>query len=376
MKLSIMQLVPVCCLFTLTVQGQTNVTLKAPKIVHLEIGGLRNISVTPSEPLLEPLFVTFNVTFSSEQVSVVELPKNITLPSHSNATFFQVKGVEIGRVTIFLESSNGSSNETRTLARIHFLVIRSSVLNLLIQVIGWVYFFAWSISFYPQVIENWRRKSVVGLNFDFLALNLAGHIAYGMFNVGLYWIPLIKSQFVKSNPGGINPVGASDVFFSLHAILLTAFTICQCFLYERAEQKVSKVATVLLVVTWLFGLVTLIVTIANKITWLQYLYYFSYIKLAITLIKYIPQAYMNFQRKSTMGWSIGNVLLDFIGGSLSIVQMFLQSYNNDEWLLIFGDPTKFGLGVFSVLFDILFIVQHYCLYRLKSDDYRPINEND
>lgn len=379
MKLCIMQLVPVCCLFTLAVQGQTTVTLKAPKFVGLEIGSLRNISVTPSEPLQEMLFVTFNVTFSSKQASVVELPKNITLPAHSNATFFQVKGVGIGRVTVFLESSNGSSsssNVTGTLARIHFLVMQSSVLNILIQVVGWVYFLAWSISFYPQVIENWRRKSVVGLNFDFLALNLTGHIAYGMFNVGLYWIPLIKSQFMKGNPGGINPVGASDVFFSLHAILLTAFTICQCFLYERAEQKVSKIATVILVATWLFGLVTLFVTIANKITWLQYLYYFSYIKLAITLIKYIPQAYMNYRRKSTLGWSIGNVLLDFTGGSLSIVQMFLQSYNNDEWLLIFGDPTKFGLGVFSVLFDILFIVQHYCLYRHKSDDYRSMSEDN
>lgn len=70
-----MQLVPVCCLFTLAVQGQTTVTLKAPKFVGLEIGSLRNISVTPSEPLQEMLFVTFNVTFSSKQASVVELPK-------------------------------------------------------------------------------------------------------------------------------------------------------------------------------------------------------------------------------------------------------------------------------------------------------------
>ena len=36
---------------------------------------------------------------------------------------------------------------------------------------------------------------------------------------------------------------------------------------------------------------------------------------------------MNFRRKSTVGWSIGNVLLDFTGGSLSILQMFLTSYN-------------------------------------------------
>ena len=38
----------------------------------------------------------------------------------------------------------------------------------------------------------------------------------------------------------------------------------------------------------------------------------------------------------------------------------------DDWGSIFGDPTKFGLGFFSILFDILFIVQHYCLYRGKE----------
>ena len=37
---------------------------------------------------------------------------------------------------------------------------------------------------------------------------------------------------------------------------------------------------------------------------------------------------MNFRRQSTEGWSIGNVLLDFTGGTLSILQMILQSYNN------------------------------------------------
>lgn len=35
----------------------------------------------------------------------------------------------------------------------------------------------------------------------------------------------------------------------------------------------------------------------------------------------------------------------------------------DDWESIFGDPTKFGLGFFSVAFDIFFIIQHYVLYR-------------
>lgn len=39
------------------------------------------------------------------------------------------------------------------------------------------------------------------------------------------------------------------------------------------------------------------------------------------------QALMNYQRKSTVGWSIGNVLLDFTGGTLSMGQMLINAYN-------------------------------------------------
>lgn len=46
---------------------------------------------------------------------------------------------------------------------------------------------------------------------------------------------------------------------------------------------------VLVAGAWLFAAAALIVTLTHKITWLTYLYYFSYIKLGVTLIKYIPQ---------------------------------------------------------------------------------------
>jgi len=34
---------------------------------------------------------------------------------------------------------------------------------------------------------------------------------------------------------------------------------------------------------------------------------------------------MNFRRKSTIGWSIGNILLDLTGGVLNFGQMGVQS---------------------------------------------------
>jgi hypothetical protein len=85
---------------------------------------------------------------------------------------------------------------------------------------------------------------------------------------------------------------------------------------------------------------------------------------------------MNYKRKSTEGWSIGNILLDFTGGILSVLQMFLLAINYDDWSSIFGSPTKFGLGFFSILFDILFIVQHYILYRSKTSTVIGTNEDD
>lgn len=83
------------------------------------------------------------------------------------------------------------------------------------------------------------------------------------------------------------------------------------------------------------------------------------------------------------------MLLDFTGGILSMLQMLLNAYNygksfyrfllhltpmvlflfSDDWASIFGDPTKFGLGLFSVVFDVFFMVQHYILYRHTNYEY-------
>ncbi|XP_074036350.1 cystinosin isoform X2 [Leptinotarsa decemlineata] len=230
-------------------------------------------------------------------------------------------------------------------------------------VIGWIYFVAWSISFYPQIYINWKRKSVVGLNFDFIILNIVGFTLYGIFNLGLFFIPEIQNEYSDRHPRGMNPVKVNDIVFAVHAAIATLITIVQCFIYEREEQRVSTTARTILGIFGGFLTISIILAGVKVIHWLDYLYYCSYVKLTITLIKYIPQAYMNYKRKSTVGWSIGNIFLDFTGGALSMLQMIVDAYNYDDWVSIFGDPTKFGLGLFSVVFDIFFIVQHYILYR-------------
>jgi len=43
---------------------------------------------------------------------------------------------------------------------------------------------------------------------------------------------------------------------------------------------------------------------------------------------------MNFRRKSTVGWSIGVILVDIAGGILSMLQMFVIAYNTGKHLTL------------------------------------------
>lgn len=88
----------------------------------------------------------------------------------------------------------------------------------------------------------------------------------------------------------------------------------------------------------------------------------TYVKLLVTVFKYIPQVMANYQRKSTAGWSINQVLLDATGGVLSLVQLVLDSSQQADWSGLTGNPVKLGLANISLAFDIVFMIQHYVLY--------------
>jgi cystinosin len=73
----------------------------------------------------------------------------------------------------------------------------------------------------------------------------------------------------------------------------------------------------------------------------------------------MPQAYVNYKRKSTVGWSISQILLDFSGGIMSFLQLIIDASLQADWSGVSGNPVKFGLGNISILFDVIFMTQHY-----------------
>lgn len=168
-------------------------------------------------------------------------------------------------------------------------MLKNKALETVSIVIGWIYFVAWSVSFYPQIYINYKRKSVVGLNFDFLTLNIIGFTLYSTFNIGLYSLKGIQAEYFKRYPRGLNPVQINDIFFSVHAAIACLITIIQCYLYEREDQRVSWVARGLIATFGTSLFVVAILSGVNVIHWLDFLYFCSYVKLAITLIKYVPQ---------------------------------------------------------------------------------------
>lgn len=99
------------------------------------------------------------------------------------------------------------------------------------------------------------------------------------------------------------------------------------------------------------------------------------IKAFLTFVKYAPQAWLNFQRKSTRGLSILQFTLDFTGGVLSLAQLFLDSATSGNWSTVSANPAKFALGNVTVFFDVLCFYQHFFLYRGAVDDSLPAFES-
>jgi cystinosin len=234
------------------------------------------------------------------------------------------------------------------------------------NVIGWSYFVMWSVSFWPQTILNFLRRSVDGLSFDFIALNLLGFSCYSAYNCSLLFSPTVRAQYharhdQPGKPASI-PVHANDVFFGLHAVVATLVVTAQLLAYRTERHGLTRPALLFMALLLLAALGCGLATAGGAMEALDFVLALSYLKLAISVTKYVPQALLNARRRSTAGWSIHNVVLDFSGGLLSVLQLLMDCSLQRDWSGVSGNPVKFGLGFTSMVFDCIFAFQHYVLY--------------
>ncbi|GAA5933958.1 hypothetical protein JCM1841_002545 [Sporobolomyces salmonicolor] len=234
------------------------------------------------------------------------------------------------------------------------------------QFLGWVYTAAWSLSFYPQAITNYRRRSVTGVSIDFLLINPFGFLCYFLSNTILYASPVVRKQYQQRHDGHLPQVQPNDVAFAAHAFLLSTLTLLQTLIYKRDSSQRPSLYNLLflsLAVSTIFAGAVLAGTSSHTIAWLDLVIFLSWLKLYISFAKYVPQVVLNYRRKSTEGWSIENIILDLTGGTLSLAQLVLDAWIDADWRAITGNPGKLGLSLLSLSFDLVFVVQHFVLYR-------------
>ncbi|GAA6060336.1 hypothetical protein JCM10212_000433 [Sporobolomyces blumeae] len=240
-----------------------------------------------------------------------------------------------------------------------------------LSALGVVYTLAWSLSFYPQLLLNYRRQAVTGVAVDFLLINPTGFLCYFLSNVALFASPVVRDEYRARYDGHEPQVRVNDIVFAGHAFVISALTFSQCFVYERDNSQRPSLlnrAFLVFVVVSVLALSSAAGSRLDSIEWLDVVNYLSYLKLYISFSKYVPQVKLNWQRQSTVGWSIANILLDMTGGTLSLAQLVLDSWIADDWQAITGNPGKLGLSLLSLCFDLVFVVQHFVLYRGNEPD--------
>jgi cystinosin len=271
-------------------------------------------------------------------------------------------------------------------------------------VFGWIYTLSWSLSFYPQPILNVQRQSTHGFSPDFSFTNVLGFAALTASSASFLYSSVIRREYADRHPGSPEPTARfNDLAFAAHALLLTAITATQFWprlwgwpkqedvpvVDDGDEEDPSKQEALggqrgsLLTKLMCGGAVVFVAVLSvvvaakknsskgqrqtNSLDWIDVVYSLQYVKLVLTIYKYIPQVISNYLRKSTSGWSISTIGFDFFGGVLSMLQLVLDSAVGDDWSGVTGNPGKVGLSVISLFFDSVFLVQHYVLYRYGDE---------
>ncbi|QSL66350.1 hypothetical protein MERGE_000728 [Pneumocystis wakefieldiae] len=225
----------------------------------------------------------------------------------------------------------------------------------------------WAITIYPQLIENYKRKSGDSLSLNFLILWLIGD-AFSL--VGSIWGKLISV------------IIAVQVYFFLADLLL----ILQILYYRRKPSLRSKVrlstlkgATlsqffISLTIVIIFGILGWVITVLmggikkpeSEINGSVGFLVLGYIGSFFYLLARIPQIIKNYKNKSTDGLSPLFFAFTVLGNLTYLVSILLIDISR-KYILI---NLPWLLSSFGTLFMDFMIFAQFILYRrkIKSED--------
>lgn len=249
------------------------------------------------------------------------------------------------------------------------------VLHFLSSSCGWIYFLCWSTTYYPQILLNFKTKRVDGLSFDFVALTCLGATAYMIYNA-LFLFPAVQLMYLNYYDMTTSPVHLNDFLYSCHSQFVCLILLYQCLSYESRTKGISSLG--LFAVCLGYVLVGYSVIMASikwiNYSWIDCLKLVGQIKLFCVMIKSVPQVLLNYQRQSVFGHSFWMIILNLCGGVFALIQVVLNSYEDDTDIQLFNDGVmnpKIGLALLSLGFDLIFLYQQF---RYKFHDEKLISD--
>lgn len=121
------------------------------------------------------------------------------------------------------------------------------------KIFGWGYFFCWSLSFYPQIWENYHYRSVAGLSIEYALLNPAGYFFYSIYNV----VGVIGGGKI----GDTGTIDLNDLAFAVHGFAASSLVLAQCAIYDRGQiqEKAGRGAVLLLAIETIVILIVFVI---------------------------------------------------------------------------------------------------------------------
>jgi len=232
--------------------------------------------------------------------------------------------------------------------------------------IGCVLF--WSLSYYPQMIQNWQRKSTAGMSIASLWYSLLGFTLFLAYTI---FAPMQMSMMVQ------------DQIFAVHALLITAFTLMQVPFYgtntlgEFPQLRGQRVGFLLIAMD-----LCLLLSVGKVMTMMDIIYACGSLKLVTSFMKYAPQFVLNYQRKSTDGFAMGAIYCDFAGCVMCLLQLLISCQYDAStatlrtawtWDPIMGNKSRVFLCCYAIKLCLGFMYQHFVLYPgATAQDVSPL----
>lgn len=234
--------------------------------------------------------------------------------------------------------------------------------------LGWAYVVCWGVSLYPPILLNRSMQSVEGVSLDFAYLNLLGCLFYLASVSMFYFSTKVRLEYaLRYGTDKIPLIRFNDIVYGAHSLALVIALMWQFFVTDYRKHPSQRLSSTVRWLTLAMLLCTVglllhaweISTTRRHYELVDVASIFGTVKVFLSSIKYLPQAYHNFRRKSVKGFAVKGYVLEVLGGIFCISQFFIDAYLQDDLVGALKHPVKLLLALVSILFAAIFIIQHF-----------------